>query len=100
MTLAIILCVGVSHKVQTIISFALTTASLICRIMLLSSGAAVLLSLSRLVIIRLGVLGTIRVSVLNQSHHQLSHVIAVALEPTQLPLKRRKPAILLQHYDR
>lgn len=71
MVLSIILRIGVSHKIQTIISFALTVASLTCRVMLLPFGIATLLSLSRLFIIRLGVLDTIRVSILNQSRHQL-----------------------------
>ena len=79
-TLTIILCIGVSHKVKTISSLALTVASLVRRVMLLPLGVATLLSLSRLLIIRLGVLGTIRVSILNQSRHQLPHVTAVALE--------------------
>ena len=79
-TLAIILCIGICHKVQTIVSFALTITSLIRRrVMLLPSGAtAALLSLSHLSIVRLGVLGTIRVSVFYQSRHEHPHVIAVA----------------------
>ena len=66
-TLTIILCIGVSHKVKTIISFALTVAYLVRRVMLLPLGVAALLSLSRLFIIRLGVLGTIRVSILTRA---------------------------------
>ena len=81
MTLNIILRIRVSHKVKTIISFALTVASLVHQVMLLPLGVAALLSLSRLFVIRLGVLGTIKVSILNQSRHQCSHVIAVAFEP-------------------
>ena len=78
MMLAIILCMGVSHKVKTIISLALTIAS---RVILLPLGVAALPSLPRLFIIRLGVVGTIRVSILNKSYHERPHVIAVAFEP-------------------
>ena len=71
MMLTIILGVGISHKVQTVISLALTIDSLIHRVVMLALGVATLLSLSRFFIIRLGVLGTIRVGILNQSSHQL-----------------------------
>ena len=64
-TLAIILCIGICHKVQVVISLALTITSLIRRrVMLLPFGDAALLSLSWFVIIRFGVLGTVRISVL------------------------------------
>ena len=63
------------------------------RVMLLPFGAAALLSLSRLFIVRLGVLGTIRIGILKQTFHKCSHVIAVTLEPSQLQLQRLKPAI-------
>ena len=54
-TLAIILCIGICHKIQTIISLALTITTLIRRwVMLLPFGAAARLSLSRLFIVRLG----------------------------------------------
>ena len=79
-TLVIIPCTGVSHK---IISLALTVAALIGRVILLSLHAITLLSLSRSFILTLGVLGTIRVGILNQSYHTRSHVIAVTLEPSQ-----------------
>ena len=65
------------------------------QVMLLPFGAAALLSLSRLFVIRLGVLGTIRVSVLNQSCHKRPHVIAVTLKPSQFLLKEEETAILL-----
>ena len=68
-TLTIILRVGVSHKIQTTISLALTIAPLIRRVMLLPFGVATLLSLTRPFLIRLGVLGTIRVGILDQSRH-------------------------------
>ena len=51
------------------------------RVVLLPLGMSALLSLPCLVIVRLGVLGTIRVGILNQSRHQFPHVAAVALEP-------------------
>ena len=84
--LTIILCVGVSQKIQTVIRLALTIVSMARRIMLLPSSVVALISLSRFFIIRIGVLGTIRVSVLNQSRHKCPHVIAVMLEPSQLQL--------------
>ena len=82
MTLAIILCIGICHKVQTIISFALTIASLTRRlVMLLSFSVAAPLPLPCFVILRLRVFGTIRVSILNQSRHECPHVNAVMFEP-------------------
>ena len=87
--LTIILRIGVSHKVETIISFALTVASLIRRVMLLHLGVPAVLSLARLFIIRLGVLGTIRVNILNQSRHECPHVIVVAFELSQFLLQGR-----------
>ena len=66
------------------------------RVMLLPFGAAALLSLPCLVIVRLGVLGTIRVGILNQSYHKRSHVIAVTPKPSQLQLQRCEPAIAFQ----
>ena len=77
-TLTIILCIGVSHKVKTIIILALTIAS---RVILLPLCVAALPSLPRLFIIRLGVLGTIRISIFNESRHERPHVIVVAFEP-------------------
>ena len=49
-------------------------------------STAALLSLSCLVIVRLRVLGTIRVGILHQSYHKHPHVIAVTFEPSQLLL--------------
>ena len=77
-TLTIILCIGVSHKVKTIIIFAVTVAS---RVILLPLSVAAPLPLPRLIVIRLGVFGTIRVSIFNQSCHERPHVIAVAFKP-------------------
>ena len=74
--------IGVSHKVKNITSFALTVASLVRRVMLLPLSIAALPSLPWVFIIRLGVLGTIRVSILNQSRHECPHVIAVVFEPS------------------
>ena len=62
MPLTVILGVGVSHKVQATICLAFTIVPMTCRIMLLPLGVAALLSLPGLVILRLGVLGTIRVA--------------------------------------
>ena len=81
------------------ICLALTIIIVARRVMLLPLGVAALLSLPQFVIVRLGVLGTIRISILNQSSHKCSHVIAVTLEPSQVQLQRLKPAIALQRYD-
>ena len=80
-TLTIILCIGVSHKVKTIISLAFTVASLVRRVMLLPLSIVALPSLPWIFIIRLKVHGTIRVSILNQSCHERPHVIAIMFEP-------------------
>ena len=45
-TLTVILSIGVSHKVQTIVCLALTIVPMTCRVMLLSLGVAVLLPFS------------------------------------------------------
>ena len=97
-TLTIILCVGVSHKIQTTISLALTIAPpdspglCCCPLVLL-----LFFSLTRPFLIRLGVLGTIKVGMVDQSRHELPHVTAVVFEPPQLLLKRLKMAVFLQH---
>ena len=57
--LTIILGVGVSHKVQAIIRIALTVVPMTRRVMLLPLGTTILLSLPRLFILRLRVLGTV-----------------------------------------
>ena len=80
-TLIIALCIGISHKLRATISLAFTIAPLIRRVMLLTLGVAVLFSLPCLFIIRLGILGTVRVGVLDQSRHQCTHIITIALEP-------------------
>ena len=90
--LVIIPCTGVSHK---IISLALTVAALIGRILLLSLHAATLLSLSRSFILRVGVLGTIRVGILDKSRHKLSHVIAMTLKPPKFLLEWHETSIFL-----
>ena len=92
--LVIIPCTGVSHK---IISFALTVAALIGRVVLLSPHTATLLSLSRSFILRVGVLGTIRVGILEKSRHKLPHVAAMTFKPPELLLEWKEPAIFLQH---
>ena len=81
MTLTIVLRIGISYKIRVTISLTLVVAPLTRRVMLRPLGVATLLSLSQLFIIRLGVFGTIRVGILNQSCHQLPHVTAVVLEP-------------------
>ena len=89
-SLAIILCIGICHKIQVAINLALTITSLIRRrVMLLPFGVAALLSLSWHVIIRLGVFGTIRINILNQSRHECPHVIVVAVELSQFLLQGR-----------
>ena len=77
----------------------LTIVSMARQVMLLPFGAAALLSLPQLLVVRLGILGTIRIGILNQSCHECSHVIAVTLEPSQLQLQWLKLAIALQCYD-
>ena len=68
------------------ICFPLTIIIVARQVMLLPLGVVALLSLPRFVIVRLGVLGTIRISLLNWSSHKCSHVIVVTLEPSQLQL--------------
>ena len=78
--LIIILRIGVSQKVEITISLTLTVAGLTYRVMLLSISIGALLSLTWLIIIRLGVLGTVRVNIFKQSRHERPHIIAVAFE--------------------
>ena len=85
--------IGVSHK---FVSLTFIT-SLICRVMLVTLAVAVLLSLPCFFFIRQGILGTVRINILDHSRHQLAHVIAVTLEPPQILLQRFKTAIFLQH---
>ena len=61
--------------------------------MLRALAIAVLLSLPCLFIIKLGILGTIRVGVLDKSRHQHAHIITITLEPPQLLFQRQKTAI-------
>ena len=92
--LVIILCTSVSYK---IISFALTVTTLIGRVVLLSPHTATLLSLSRSFILRVGVLGTIRVGILDKSLNDLPHVTAMTFKPPKLLLEWKETAIFLQH---
>ena len=94
--LAFVLRIGISHKIQAIIHFTLTVVSMACRVVLLPLGMSALLSLPCLVIVRLGLLGTIRVGIFHQSSHESPHIIAVAFELSQLQLQRCKPAIAFQ----
>ena len=50
-TLTVILSFGVSHKVQTIVSLALTIIPMTYRVMLLSLGVAVFLSFPRFILL-------------------------------------------------
>ena len=67
--------------------------------MLLPLCIAALLPLTSLLLIGVGVFGTIRVSLFAESRHELPHVIAVAFKPPQFLLKGEETAILLQHQD-
>src|SRR4051812_41154881 len=58
--------------------------------MLLSLLAATLLPLTRLLLIRVRVFGTIRVVIFEESRHELPHVIAVVLKPPRFLRKGRK----------
>ena len=93
-TLVIIPCTVVSHK---IISFALTVTALIGRVMLLSPHTATLLSLPRSFILRVWVLGTIRIGILDKSRHELTHVTSMTFKPPKLLLEWKETAIFLQH---
>ena len=79
--MVVTLRIGVGHKFHTAISLTFIT-SLVRRVMLRALAVAVLLSLPCLVIIRLGILGTIRISILYQSSHEGPHVSAMALHPS------------------
>ena len=97
MLLVVTLRTSVSHKLQTTVSLTFIITSLLCRVMLVTFAVAILLSLPCPFIIRRGILGTIRVGILDQSRHQRTHIIAIALEPPELHLQGRKTTILLQH---
>ena len=99
-TLIIILRTGVSHKVKITIGLTLSITTMACRVILLPFHVAALLFVSRLFIIRLGVLGTVRVGILDKSHHELPHGIAVALKSSKLLLEGEETAIFLQHQNR
>ena len=85
-SLAIVLRVGISHKVHVTIRFTLASTTIACPVMLLTFGVVVPLSLPCLVLIRFGILGTIRIGILYQSSHEGPHVSAMALHPSQLQL--------------
>ena len=93
--LAIVLYVGISHKIHVAIRFTLASSAIAYLVMLLTFGAAVLLPLPCLVIIRFGILGTIRISIFYQSGHESPHVGAMTLHPSQLQLQGSKPAVAL-----
>ena len=92
-SLAIVLCVGISHKVHVTIRFTLASTTVACSVMLLTLGVVVPPSLPYLVIIRFGILGTIRISIFHQSGHEGPHVGAMTLHPSQLQLQGSKPAV-------
>src|SRR4051812_25570547 len=94
---ASVLHVGIGHKIHAAVRFTLATADIPC-VILLTFGVAVLLSLPCLFIIRHGILGTIRVSILYQSSHESPHIGAVALHPSQFQLQGPKPTIAFQSY--
>ena len=71
--------------------------SLIHWVMLVTLAVAFLVSLHCLFFIRHRVLGSIRISILDESCHQRSHVVTVTLEPPQLLLQRFETASFLQH---
>ena len=56
-------------------------------VVLLSLRTVIPLSLLRFLIIRIGILGIIRIGILYQGCHEGSPVVAVALEPSQLLLQ-------------
>src|SRR3954469_3473222 len=94
-----VLHIGVSHKIHGTIRFMLASNTAPW-VMLLTSGVAVLLSLPCLFIIRLGILGTIRISILYQSGHESPHVSAMALYLSKFQFQGSKPAIAFQGYNR
>ena len=74
----------------------LAAVSMTRRVVVLPLGVAALLSLPCLIIVRLGILGTIRVGIVHQCSHEGSHVITMTFEPSQLQLQGFKPAIAFQ----
>src|SRR3954469_7272099 len=78
-----VLYIGVGHEIHAAIRFTLASAATPW-VVLLSLGVAVLLSLPCLFIIRHGILGTIRISILYQSGHESPHVGAMSFHSSQL----------------
>ena len=85
--LALVMCISISHKVKTVVRLTLAAVSMTRRVVVLPLGVAALFSLPCLIIVRLGILGTIRVGILHQCSHKGAHIIAVVLEPSQLHLQ-------------
>ena len=71
----------------------LAAVSMTHRVGVLPLGVAALLSLPCLLIIRLGILGTIRISIFHQTGHEGPHVGAMTLHPSQFQLQGPKPAV-------
>ena len=56
---------------------------------------ATLLPLPSLLIIRLRIFSAIRVGILDESRHELPHIIAITIKPPQFLLKGKEMTILL-----
>ena len=81
MSLIVTLCISVGYKLWVAVCLTLI-AAMIHRVVLLTLSIAVPFSLPYLLIVRHGILGTIKVGVLNQSRHECPHVVAVTFEPS------------------
>ena len=64
----------------------LAAVSMTRRVVVLPLGVAALISLPCLIIVRLGILGTIRVGLRHQCSHEGSRVITMTVEPSQFQL--------------
>ena len=95
-TLILIPDVGVSYQilptigVSTLTTITLVIAIVPCHILLLALSTAVFLALVRLIIIRTRVLCIIRVRIFGESTHEVTHVLALALEPPSFCLRGGK----------
>ena len=65
-----------------------------CYILLLTLTAAILLALTRFIVIRTRVLCAIKVYIFSESSHEVSNVLASALEPPKLLLERHEVTVL------
>ena len=68
-----------------------------CYILLLTLTIATFLPLIGFFLVRSGVLGVFKISILDESRHKLSHVIVVTFKPPQLLLEGCKVTILLEN---